>query len=50
MEEGKLIRPPKEIIEGFKAIPTTTVSDVLDSMGICGIVNGLHWCLPGLWL
>jgi len=42
MEEGKLERPPKEIIEGFRAIPTATISDVLDSMGISGIINGLR--------
>ncbi len=48
MEEGKLERPPKEIIEGFRAIPTATISDVLDSMGISGIINGLRPLVPGV--
>jgi len=47
MEEGKLVRPPKEIIEGFRDIPTSTISDVLDKTGINGIINGLHVLVPG---
>ena len=48
MEEGKLVRPPKEIIEGFKEIPTSTSSDVLDKMGVSGIINGLRALVPGV--
>ena len=48
MEEGKLVRPPKEIIEGFRDIPTSTISDVLDKMGINGVINGLHVLVPGV--
>jgi len=47
MEKGKLVRPPKKIIEGFKDIPTSTISDVLDKMGINGVINGLHVLVPG---
>ena len=47
MKEGRLVRPPKEIIEGFRDIPTSTVSDVLDKMGINGVINGLHVLVPG---
>jgi len=35
-----------ETIEGFRTIPTATISDVLDSMGINGIVNGFRCLLP----
>lgn len=48
MEHGKITRQPKELIEGFKAIPTSTISDVLDDMGISGIVNGLRVLIPGV--
>ena len=47
MEEGKLVRPPKEIIEGFRDVPTSTISDVLDKMGVSGVINGLHVLVPG---
>jgi len=48
MEEGRLVRPPKEIVEGFRAIPTSTISDVLDKMGLNGIINGLRVLVPGV--
>lgn len=48
MEQGKITRPPREIIESFKSIPTTTISDVLDSLGICGIINGFRAVIPGI--
>lgn len=48
MEEGKLVRPPKKIVEGFRDIPTSTISDVLDEMGINGIINGLRVLVPGV--
>jgi len=48
MEEGKLERPPKELIEGFRDIPTSTISDVLDKMGVNGIINGLRALVPGV--
>jgi len=48
MEKGKLERPPKEIIEGFRDIPTSTISDVLDKMGVNGIISGLRVLVPGV--
>jgi len=48
MEEGKLERPPKEIIEGFRDIPTSTISSVTDGMGISSIVNGLRPLASGV--
>ena len=48
MEEGRLVRPPKKIVEGFRDIPTSTISDVLDEMGINGIINGLRVLVPGV--
>ena len=47
MEEGELVRPSKEIIEGFRDIPTSSISDILDKMGLNGIINGLHVLVPG---
>jgi regulator of RNase E activity RraA len=46
MEEGTIARPSRELLEGFKAIPTATISDVLDSMKISGIVNGFRCLMP----
>ncbi len=48
MQEGPIARPSREIVEGFRAIPTATISDVLDSMNISGIVNGFRCLLPGV--
>jgi len=48
MEKGKLERPPKELIEGFRDIPTSTISDVLDKTGINGIINGLRPLVSGV--
>lgn len=47
MDIGEIQRPPKEIIAGFIKIPTSVISDVLDKMGINGIVNELQHFLPG---
>ena len=48
MQEGTIARPSKELVEGFRVIPTATISDVLDSMQICGIVNGFRCLLPSV--
>jgi len=48
MEEGKLERPPKEIIEGFRDIPTSTISSVTDGMGMSSIINGLRPLVSGV--
>jgi regulator of RNase E activity RraA len=46
MEEGTITRPPRDIVAGFRAIPTATISDVLDSMKLSGIINGFRCLLP----
>lgn len=46
MQEGTIARPSRELLAGFKAIPTATISDVLDSMKISGIVNGFRCLMP----
>ena len=48
MQEGTIARPSMEIVAGFRAIPTATISDVLDSMKISGIVNGFRCLIPSV--
>lgn len=48
MEIGEIKRPPREVVDGFKEIPTSTISDVLDKMGIEGIINGFQHLVPGV--
>ena len=48
MEVRNTSRPPRETVEGFRAIPTPTISDVLDSMDICGIINGFRCLDPSV--
>jgi len=48
MEEGKLKRPPKEIIDGFRGIPTSTISSVTDGMAISSIIDGLRPLVSGV--
>jgi len=48
MEVGTIVRPPKTLLEGFRAIPTPTISDVIDSMGIDGIINGFRCLDPAV--
>lgn len=44
MHEGGISRPPRELLDAFRTIPTATISDVLDSMKISGVINGFR-CL-----
>jgi len=48
MEVGSITRPSPDLLAGFRAIPTPTISDVLDSMNLCGIVNGFRCLDPGV--
>ncbi|MFC2003971.1 RraA family protein [Chloroflexota bacterium] len=51
MEKGKLVRPAKELMEGFRQVPTSTVATVMDEMGIGSsgsIISGLRPLLPGV--
>jgi regulator of RNase E activity RraA len=47
MSEGEFERPSKEIIEAFRAIPTSTISAITGPMGINGIIDGLRPLVPG---
>jgi regulator of RNase E activity RraA len=48
MYEGPIARPSADVIRGFSAIPTATISDVLDGMKIGGIVNGFRCLIPSV--
>ncbi len=50
METKPVKRPPKEIIEGFRSIDTSTISDVLDQMGLDCLVSGIKGVDPGFAL
>lgn len=50
MEVKPVQRPPKEIIEGFRSIGTSTISDVLDQMGLDCLVSGVKGVDPGFTL
>ena len=48
MIEGAITRPAPELLDGFRAVPTATISDVLDSMKISGSVNGFRCLMPSV--
>lgn len=48
MELGSIERPPPSLIESFRAIPTSTLSDVLDAMGVNGLILNLKPCRAGV--
>jgi regulator of RNase E activity RraA len=50
METGTLIRAPKELIEGFRNLGTSTIADVLDDLGIHGIIENIKPISPGFRL
>jgi regulator of RNase E activity RraA len=41
MEVGSLTRPPKALIGGFKSLATSTIGNVLDDMGIQGVIQNI---------
>ena len=41
MDIGKLVRPPKKLIEGFRGLATSTIGNVLDDMKISGVIQNL---------
>jgi regulator of RNase E activity RraA len=47
METGKIIRPPKKLIEGFLNLATSTIGNVLDDMNIQGIIPNIKPVAPG---
>ena len=42
MEIKDLRRPPRELVEGFRAVGTSTLGDILDGMGHEGVISGLR--------
>jgi regulator of RNase E activity RraA len=48
LQFGTIERPPAALLESFRAVPTSTLSDVLDAMGIAGVIMNLKPCRPGI--
>ena len=42
MEIKELNRPPRELVEGFRSVGTSTLGDILDGMGLEGVVSGIR--------
>jgi 3-hexulose-6-phosphate synthase / 6-phospho-3-hexuloisomerase len=42
MEIRPVERPPKSVVDGFRSIGTSTVSDILDKMGLDCLVSGIR--------
>jgi regulator of RNase E activity RraA len=47
MESGKMVRPPKKMIEGFRELATSTIGNVLDDMKISGVIQNIKPISPG---
>lgn len=48
MEFGTIERPGAALLDAFRRIPTSTLSDVLDALGIPGVIMNLKPCRPGV--
>lgn len=48
MEIGNIERPPANLVEKFRDIPTSTISDVLDRMRVNGVILNLTPCRSGI--
>jgi regulator of RNase E activity RraA len=48
LEQGSIERPSAALIETFRSIPTSTLSDVLDSMNVSGVIISLRPCRSGI--
>ena len=42
MKIHDVIRPPKNLIDGFREVETSTISDVLDTLNIQGVASGIR--------
>ena len=42
MEIKDMKRPPQELVEGFRSVGTSTLGDILDGMGLEGVVTGIR--------
>ncbi len=47
MEIKKVERPPTHVVEGFRCVGTSTIADLLDEMGLKGIMYGIRSVRPG---
>jgi len=47
MEIGEITRPSMELIKGFRNLATSTIGNVLDDMGIQGIIQNIKPLGPG---
>ena len=47
MECGMIVRPPKSLIEGFRKLGTSTIGNVLDDLGISGVIQNIKPLSPG---
>jgi regulator of RNase E activity RraA len=43
-------QPPRELVEGFRAVGTSTLGDILDGMGLQGVICGLRALKDGTGL
>jgi 3-hexulose-6-phosphate synthase / 6-phospho-3-hexuloisomerase len=50
MEIKPLKRPPNKVIEGFRSIGTSTLGDILDSIGVETVISGLKPVKQGMVL
>lgn len=41
MEIGKITRPPKALIEGFRGLATSTIGNVMDDLKIFGVIQNI---------
>ena len=48
MEIGNIERPSPDLIETFRNIPTSALSDVLDSLNVNGVILSLKPCRTGI--
>lgn len=48
--EGTIARPPKEVVEGFRGLATSTIGNVLDDLSIAGIMLNIKPLAPGSYL
>ena len=47
METGKITRPTKKLVEGFRELATSTIGNVLDDLKISGVVQNIKPISPG---
>lgn len=47
MDVGDVVRPPAELVEGFRTLSTGTISNALDKLGIAGSMRNIKPVSPG---